>query len=49
MQQGFYFEKTSGSLKAKMLPLFTRPPWLEKAKKTSCFFHAFLPSAHLVF
>jgi len=35
------FEKTDGSLKAKMLSLFTRHPWLEKAKKTSCFFHAF--------
>ncbi|HHV60349.1 MAG TPA: hypothetical protein GXX49_08730 [Clostridiaceae bacterium] len=39
--QGSYFEKTDGSLEEKMLPLFTRPLWLEKAKKHPVFFTHF--------
>ncbi len=48
-EQANYFEKTNGSQNIKVLTLFMRHPWRKKAKKTSCFFHALLYSAHLVF
>jgi len=38
-----------GEMKAKMLPLFTRPHRLKKGYKNILFFHAFLPLSHIFF
>jgi hypothetical protein len=39
--KSFILRKYTGTLKAKMLPLFTYPPWLKKDKKHPVFFKHF--------